>query len=139
MDDPQTAPAAVDTGQSNKPTGGGKAPPKPPTDGKHLSQVEPIYVFLFGIFAIIAGLVISLIMQDPRPFPKTITTVFISLGGACLASGIAGFLEVESKWVRAGGPLGVLVFLCFFISQQTASGAGVNTGSAPPEIAQQKK
>jgi hypothetical protein len=78
-------------------------------------------VFIFGVFAIIAGLVISLILQDPRPFPRTITTVFIALGGACLASGIAGFLEIESKWVRAGGPLGVLVFLCFFISQSSDS------------------
>ena len=66
-------------------------------------------------------LVISLVQPDPLPFPKVMITVFIGLGGAAIASGITGFLEVESRWVKAGGPLGVLVFLCVFIWQAVGS------------------
>jgi hypothetical protein len=76
-----------------------------------------LYVFLFGVFAVLLGLIIALVNPDPKPFPRVVTTVLIGLGGAGIASGITGFLEVQSKWVRAGGPLGVLVFLCVFISR----------------------
>jgi hypothetical protein len=82
-----------------------------------VAQVQPGYVFLFGVIALLAGVTISLVNPNPPPFPLIVTTVLIGLGGAAIASGITGFLEVESRWVRAGGPLGVLVFLCFFISQ----------------------
>jgi hypothetical protein len=91
--------------------------PALPNGGRNISQVEPIYVFVFGIFAVLAGLTIALVNQNPPSFPRVIITVFIGLGGASIASGITGFLEIQSRWVRAGGPLGVLVFLCFFIWQ----------------------
>jgi hypothetical protein len=42
------------------------------------------------------SLIISLVTPDPRPFPRIVTTVLIGLGGAAIASGITGFLEVES-------------------------------------------
>ena len=88
-------------------------PPKPVKVGGagNISQVEPLYVFLFGIFAVLLGLTIALVNQNPPPFPRVIITVFISLGGAAIASGITGFLEVESRWVKAGGPLGIPIRL----------------------------
>jgi hypothetical protein len=41
--------------------------------------------------------------------------IFAGLGAAGIASAFTGFVEIESRWVRAGGPLGVFVFVCFYV------------------------
>lgn len=83
-------------------------PPIPPT---------PANIFNIGLVGIVLGLVLALIFPTPSGFQVNVFTVVLSLSGACMASAITGFLEIDSKWVKAGGPLGVLVFLCFFISK----------------------
>lgn len=85
------------------------------------TPVDQVYIFGFGVLSIIGGLTVSLIYQDPPAFPRVVVTVLIALGGAAIASSITGFLEVRSKWVRAGGALGVLVFLCLFMWQSAGT------------------
>lgn len=80
-----------------------------------VAQVEPLYVFILGIFLLLTGLVLALTYQTPPPFPRVVITVLVGIGAAAIASGITGFLEFQSKLVRAGGPLDVLVFICIFV------------------------
>jgi len=37
------------------------------------------------------------------------------MGGAAFSSAFTGFIQVNAKWVKAGGPMGVFVFICLFI------------------------
>lgn len=95
-------------------------------------HIDPNRPFAFGIIAVIIGLALAVFIPDPSPFQKAVFTVVIGLGGAGFATAISGFLEVNSKWVTAGGSLGVFVFICIFIWQTTnpSSGTGVPASDA---------
>jgi hypothetical protein len=77
--------------------------------------VEPLYIFLFGIFALIVGCVLAVVLPSPPLFARAVITTFIGMGGAALSSAFTGFIQVNAKWVKAGGPIGVFVFICLFI------------------------
>jgi len=77
----------------------------------------PDNIFNIGLFGLVLGLVLALVFPVPSSFQAAVFTIIIGLSGAFLTSGVAGFLEIDSKWVKAGGPLGVMVFLCFFVYQ----------------------
>ena len=82
-----------------------------------LIPATPDNIFNIGLFGIVLALILALVFPEPSQYQTSIFTVCMGLSGACVASGITGFLEIESRWIKAGGPLGVMVFLCLFISQ----------------------
>ena len=83
------------------------------------SPIDPNRPFAFGIGALLLGLLLAVLIPTPTLFQKAIFTVVIGLGGAGFATAISGFLEVSSKWVTAGGSLGVFVFICLFVWNTT--------------------
>jgi hypothetical protein len=87
-------------------------------------EVDPIWVFIFGLFSVILGLCIALIFGTPNSFQLSVIAVFIALGSAAICTAFTGFLEIQSTWIKAGGALGVFVFVCFFILRATGNTAG---------------
>jgi hypothetical protein len=72
--------------------------------------------FGFSIVALVIGIIIAIFIPYPTPFQRTIFAVVVSLAGTSItASSVSGFIQINSKWLKAGGPVAVFVFLCFFI------------------------
>jgi hypothetical protein len=111
--DPTVAPEGVTNG------GAGTLQSQPVAPASiNTSPIEPLYTFVLGVFFLLSGLTAAVLLPSAPPLAQQMLTVLVALGAASFASGITGFLEVQSKWVRAGGPLGVLVFVCFFIARR---------------------
>jgi hypothetical protein len=79
-------------------------------------------VFACGVVAIVAALVIALVIPKPEQHQVRIFAVLAGLGGASFTSGFTGLLEIETKWLRAGGPLAVLVFIVWVVLGVSPSG-----------------
>ena len=72
--------------------------------------------FSISIVALVIGVIIAIVIPYPTPFQRTVFAVVVSLAGTSItASSISGFIQINSKWLKAGGPIAVFVFLCFFI------------------------
>ncbi len=48
----------------------------------------------------------------------------MGLGGASFTTGLTGMLEIKTKWLTAGGPLAVLVFIVYFVGGFPLFGSG---------------
>jgi hypothetical protein len=87
-----------------------------PSRDRVISQlVEPRTAFICGAVALVLGLVIAIAIPRPEPFQLKIFAVILGLGGASFTSGLTGLLEIKTKWLNAGGPLAVLVFIVYIV------------------------
>ena len=86
-------------------------------------RIDPRLVFACGIVAIVAALAIAIIIPKPEQPLLRMFAVLAGLGGASFTSGFTGLLEIDTKWLKAGGPLAVFVFIIWVI-----------LGGAPSEI-----
>lgn len=73
--------------------------------------MHPQAALMVGAAALLISLVLAFIYDDPKPFQKAVFAVFIGLGGASFTTGMTGLLEIRTKWLTAGGPLAVFVFI----------------------------
>jgi hypothetical protein len=73
--------------------------------------IDPRLVFACGVVAIVAALVILILIPKPEQPQLRIFSVLAGLGGASFTSGFTGLPEIETKWLKAGGPLAVFVFI----------------------------
>ena len=113
--------------------------------GNTISRAAPLrtgsgpYAFFFGLGGVVVGLLIALCKPEPTPFQLAVFTAMISLAGAGIVSGIAGTLEVKTKWLKAGGPLAAFVFLFYFIIQVSAPGVLPGTSYISSSTASQSQ
>jgi hypothetical protein len=78
-------------------------------------SIDPRLVFACGVLAIIAALAIAIFIPRPEPSQLRMFAVLAGLGGASFTNGFTGLLEIETKWLKAGGPLAVFVFIIWVI------------------------
>jgi hypothetical protein len=81
-----------------------------------VNSLDPT-AFRFGIIALLGGIVLVLFIPEPSEFQQKVFAALVGLAGACISSSLTGFLEISSRWIKAGGAIAVFVFLCFFIGQ----------------------
>lgn len=79
--------------------------------------LNPRAALIVGAAALLISLVLAFIYDDPKPFQKAVFAVFIGLGGASFTTGMAGLLEIRTKWLTAGGPLAVFIFIVWVVTQ----------------------
>jgi hypothetical protein len=79
------------------------------------SVIDPRLVFACGVVAIAAALVIAILIPRPEQSQLRMFAVLAGLGGASFTSGFTGLLEIETKWLKAGGPLAVFVFIIWVV------------------------
>jgi hypothetical protein len=72
-------------------------------------------VFAFGVLAIVTALAIAIEIPRPEPYQQKMFAVFAALGAASVCSGFTGMLEIETRWLKAGGSLGVFVLVIWVI------------------------
>ena len=84
--------------------------------------IDPRVIFAFGVAAIVVATVMAVVIPRPEPHQVRIFAVMTGLGGAGFMNVLTGGLEIEIKWVKAGGPPAVFVFIVWFF------GAGAPTG-----------
>ncbi len=72
-------------------------------------------MFAFGVIAIIAALVLAVVIPKPEDYQLRVFAVLAGLGGASFTNAFAGLLEIETKWLKAGGPLAVFVFIVWVV------------------------
>jgi hypothetical protein len=77
--------------------------------------IDPRLIFACGVVAIIAALVILILIPKPEQAQLRMFSVLAGLGGASFTSGFTGLLEIETKWLKAGGPLAVFVFIVWVV------------------------
>jgi hypothetical protein len=90
---------------------------------------ERLAVFIFGV--LFAGIMLAVAIWVPHPTPTQYETfkVILALAAAGIAAFIPGFLQVSvPRFVRAGGALGVFVF----IYMRTPAQMIVNPAPPPP-------
>lgn len=85
--------------------------------GSLTSQI--IVAFIFGVFFIVAMLVLALKFPKPTLFQYNIFRVVFALAAAGVAAMIPGFINLEVKpsvglLIRAGGALAVFIIVFFF-------------------------
>ena len=78
-------------------------------------SIDPRLVFACGIVAIFGALVMAIVIPRPEQTELRMLAVIFGLGGASFTSGFAGLLEIETKWLKAGGPLAVFIFIVWII------------------------
>lgn len=78
---------------------------------------DPKTVFFVGLGGIVLSLALAIFQPEPSEYQEGVFKVVLALSGAFATTGVAGFLVVKSTWVKAGGPLGVMVFICFYLAQ----------------------
>jgi hypothetical protein len=100
------------------------AAPPDATVSHKVSLTKPS-AFSYGLIALGIGLFIALFVPEPTKFQIAIFASVIGLGGAGITSGITGVLEIETKWLSAGGPLAVFIFLCVFIVKVSSPEVGI--------------
>jgi hypothetical protein len=71
--------------------------------------------FVLGWTAIVAALVIAMVIPNPTRFQVGVFAIFVGLAAGGIASGLAGMIQVNTKWVTAGGPLAAFVFTVVLI------------------------
>jgi hypothetical protein len=84
-------------------------------------------VFACGVVAIVVALVIAIVIPKPEEHQVRIFAVLAGLGGASFTSGFTGLLEIETKWLKAGGPLAVFVFIVLVVLGGSPSGISGNS------------
>ena len=62
-------------------------------------------MFACGVVAIVAALVIAIVIKQPAQHQVRMFAVLAGLGGASFTNGFAGLVEIETKWLKAGGRL----------------------------------
>lgn len=71
--------------------------------------------YVFGCITLAMALVIALLIPKPSHFQLGVFAVLLGLSVAGITSGITGTIQVSTKWVKAGGPLGAFVFTVMVI------------------------
>jgi hypothetical protein len=84
--------------------------------------IDPRLVFACGVVAIVIALAIAILIPNPQPHQVRIFAVTAGLGGASFTSGFTGLLEIDTKWLKAGGPLAVFVFIVWVVLGGSPSG-----------------
>jgi hypothetical protein len=97
-----------------------------PSPNRGVGQlVEPKTAFTCGLVAMVIGMTIAIFIPRPEPFQLRIFSVFMGLGAASFTTGLTGLLEIKTKWLTAGGPLAVLVFIVYFVGGLSLSGSSL--------------
>lgn len=97
------------------------------TTRAHLSNVDKMLAFGFGVVFVSVILAIALLQPNPTQFSYTIFRIVMALAAAGVGAVLPGFLEVSFRnWLRAGGALALFVVVYFFAP------AGLSPITAPP-------
>jgi hypothetical protein len=78
--------------------------------------VDPRLAFACGGAALAVGLAIAIFIPRPEPFQLKMFAVTAGMGGASFGSGLTGLLEIKTRWLTAGGPLAVFVFIVWVLA-----------------------
>jgi hypothetical protein len=78
-------------------------------------EIPSLHLAIVGTVVVVLSVMLALAFPNPSNFQRSMIAIFAGLGAAGIASAFTGFVEIESRWVRAGGPLGVFVFVCFYV------------------------
>lgn len=88
---------------------------------------EKVAVFAFGVFFVIALLVLAIQFPEPTHFQYDVFKVVLALAAAGVAAMIPGFIEISvPNWLKAGGALAVFALVMYKNPAQLVS-------SPPPE------
>lgn len=78
-------------------------------------KTQQLLAFTFGVVFVVVLIVLAIGFPDPTPFQYEVFKVVLALAAAGVAAMIPGFIEIEvSKWLRAGGALGVFAVVYFY-------------------------
>ncbi len=95
-------PAPGDSSQADKPT----------AKHEHKGRVT----LIVGVSLLLIVILFTVLLPNPNRYQWLVFGMLAALGGACIATVLSGFLEVESKQIKAGGALAVfaVVFWVFY-------------------------
>jgi len=87
---------------------------------------------LVGVILLVIVVCFTVFLPNPNRYQWLVFGMLAALGGACIATVLSGFLEVESKQIKAGGALAVftVVFFVFYseIPERPGMSAPLNSG-----------
>ncbi len=91
------------------------------------SQHKGRITLIVGVSLLLIVILFTILLPNPNRYQWLVFGMLSALGGACIATVLSGFLEVESKGVKAGGALAVfaVVFYVFYSEIPERSGPSV--------------
>ncbi|WP_269713956.1 DUF4019 domain-containing protein [Caulobacter sp. NIBR2454] len=105
------------------------------TTRAHLSNVDKMLAFGFGVVFVSVILLIAVLQPNPSQFSYTIFRIVIALAAAGVGAVLPGFLEVTFRgWLRAGGAL-ALFAVVYFVAPAGLSPITSPLPPPPPENA----
>lgn len=90
--------------------------------------------FYIGCGGLIGALLLAIAFPRPTEFQLVTFAIFIGLSSAGIATGLSGMLDIQTTWVKAGGPLAVFVFVTWSVLQYSSHSGFPAQGKAVDAI-----
>jgi hypothetical protein len=71
--------------------------------------------FIIGCGFLLISLLLAIFIPRPEPFQVSIFAVFVSVAASCVMHGVAGMLNIQTRWITAGGPVAIFILTLFLV------------------------